>query len=96
MVKIIHDTLFMDNIDDNIDDLFMLSYTLLKTTQLKDVPKMVIAAIRAIARAINDMQEVLKEQEVAMELTMDTPWMMLQTHMSNIEDKLGSLMSIIE
>lgn len=96
VVKTIRDILFMDDIDDNIDNLSTLSHALLKTTQLKDVPKPATAVIRAIARAINNVQEVLKEQEVAMELTMDTRWTTLQIHMSNIEKKLGSLTSVIE
>lgn len=61
VAKTIHNTLFMDDINDNIKDLNTLSYTLLKTTQLKDVLKAAIIVIRAIAQAINNVQEVLKE-----------------------------------
>lgn len=92
VVKTIYNTLFLDN----IEDLYMLSHALLKATQIMDIPKVAITVIRAIAKAINNIQETLKEQEVTMELTMDTPWMLLQMYMMNIKNKLGILTSAIK
>ncbi len=64
--------------------------------QLKDVPKTVIATIRAITQAIDGVQEQLREHNVSMEIPIDSPWTMLQEHMKSIEGKLESLTNIIE
>ncbi len=96
MVKAIHDTIFMDTIEDTIDNLSTVSYVLLQTTQLKDVPKAAITMIRAIACTIDNLQNKLKEWDNAMELTMDTPWIVLQQHISTIKSKLGALITVIE
>lgn len=96
IVRTIRDDLFMDNISENLDDLGTLSYALLQAMQLKDVPKAVMTTIRAIARAINGVQDQLRENDIMMEIPIETPWSMLQMHMTAIKEKLSTLTNIIE
>ncbi len=95
IVRAIWDSLSMDNISENLDDLGMLSYTLLWTTQIKDAPKTAITMIRAIMQAINGVQEQLKVQDMTMEFPIDNLWTVLQAHMTTIKEKLGLLTNII-
>ncbi len=95
IITSICDNLFMDNISDIIDNLGTLSYALFQTTQIKDVPKLAIVAIRVIVKAINVVQDYHKEYNIILEILMDNPWSMLQTHMETIENKMSTLANVI-
>lgn len=73
VVKTLASVLLMENISDEIENLDTLSYALLWITQLKDLPKVAISVIRAVARAIDNVHDTAARYNKQTELNLGHP-----------------------